>query len=79
MKLQEMRRERGMSQKKLATEAGINVRTLQCYEQGAKNFNRARIDTILKCAIALDCKINEILDDDECLNLLFIYQKRREK
>lgn len=70
MKLKELRRARGFSQIQLAEKTGLNVRTIQHYEQGSKNFDHARIDTILRVCIALDCKLEDILENQEYIDLL---------
>lgn len=70
MKLKEKRQVAGLSQSQLAEKTGINVRTIQHYEQGSKIFDHARIDTILKCCVALNCKLEDILDNDECIELI---------
>ena len=75
VKLKEMRQAKGLSQSKLAENAGLNVRTLQHYEQGSKVFDHARLDTILKCAIALECKIEDLIDNQEYLDLIKAYEK----
>lgn len=69
-KLKEMRQSRGLSQSKLAEKTGINIRTLQHYEQGSKNFDHARIDTILRVCIALDCKLDDIIENPEYVDLI---------
>ena len=69
-KLKEMRQAKGLSQSQLAEKTGINVRTLQHYEQGSKIFDNARIDTIMKCCIALNCKLEEILENQEYIDLI---------
>ena len=70
MKLKEKRQVAGLSQSQLAEKTGINIRTIQHYEQGSKIFDHARIDTILKCCVALNCKLEDILDNDEYIELL---------
>ena len=69
MKLKERRQAAGLSQSQLAKKTGINIRTIQHYEQGSKIFDHARIDTILRCCIALNCKLEDILDNDEYVEL----------
>ena len=69
-KLKEMRQSRGLSQSQLAEKTGINIRTLQHYEQGSKNFDHARIDTILRVCIALDCKLDDIIENQEYVDLI---------
>ena len=70
MKLKEMRRSRGLSQAQLAEKSGVNVRTIQHYEQGSKVFDHARIDTIVKTCIALNCKLEEIIENPEYVDLI---------
>lgn len=70
MKLKEMRQAKGFSQSQLAEKTGINVRTLQHYEQGSKDFDHARIDTILKVCIALNCKLDDIIENPKYIELL---------
>jgi transcriptional regulator with XRE-family HTH domain len=69
VKLKEKRQTAGFTQSQLAEKTGINVRTIQHYEQGSKIFDHARIDTILRCCIALNCKLEDILDNDEYVEL----------
>lgn len=75
VKLKEMRQTKGLSQAKLAEKARLNIRTLQHYEQGSKTFDHARLNTILKCAIALNCKIEDIIDNEEYIELIQKYEK----
>jgi DNA-binding XRE family transcriptional regulator len=51
----------GYSQRKLAQKAGVNLRTLQQYESGAKDLNKASVETVLNLAWALGCDIEDIL------------------
>lgn len=70
MKLKEMRLSRGLSQSKLASKAGINVRTLQNYEQGFKDFNNSQLKTVVRVADALNCNLQDIIDDQELIDML---------
>lgn len=69
-KLKELRQARGLSQSQLADKAGINVRVLQHYEQGSKNFDHARIDTLLKICLALNCKLEDVIENPEYVELI---------
>lgn len=73
-KLKEMRQAKGLSQSQLAETTGINVRTLQHYEQGSKIFDHARIDTILKVCLALNCKLDDIIENQEYIELIKRYE-----
>ncbi|MGN0464885.1 MAG: helix-turn-helix transcriptional regulator [Lachnospiraceae bacterium] len=72
-KLKSKRIESKLSQSQLAEKANINVRTLQHYEQGSKSFDNARIDTILRVCLALDCKIEDVVENEEYIKLLKRY------
>ncbi len=74
-KLKEIRLDRKLSQSQLAEKTGLNVRTLQHYEQGSKNFNNAKLDTLLKVCLVLKCKLEDIIDDQDILNLINEYKK----
>ena len=74
-KLKTKRMEAGLSQSQLAERTGINVRTLQHYEQGSKIFDHARIDTIVKVCLVLNCKMADIIENQEYLDLLEKYGK----
>lgn len=72
-KLKEMRQKAGLTQLQLAETTDLNLRTIQHYEQGSKEFDHARIDTILKVCLALGCKIEDVIQNDEYINLLNAY------
>lgn len=72
-KLQSVRKGRGLSQAQLAEITGINARMIQHYEQGRKDLNAARLSTILKLCKALDCRMSDILNDPDTLELLREY------
>lgn len=73
-KLKELRQAAGLSQSQLAEKTGINVRTLQHYEQGSKVFDHARIDTILKVCLALNCKLEDVVENQEYIELIKRYK-----
>lgn len=64
MMLKELRTNKGLSQRDLSNLTGISIRTLQAYEQEARNVNEASLDTLTKLALALNCTIAELLTDD---------------
>lgn len=72
-KLKSKRLEAGLSQSQLAEKTNINVRVLQHYEQGSKNFDHARIDKILNVCLALDCKFDDIIENEEYIELFNKY------
>lgn len=60
--LKRIRLERGLSQFQLTMKTGIEQCRISEYEQGHKNINCARIETICKLAKVLDVKAWEILE-----------------
>lgn len=73
-KLQQLRHAAGLSQSQLAKLAGINLRMIQYYEQGAKDLNVAKLTTLLRLCNALNCVLSDILTDPEVLDLLRVYE-----
>ena len=62
-RLKFMREEKGMSQSSLAEQSGVNIRTIQAYEQGYKDINKAQVVTVLQLAEALECDVYEIINN----------------
>lgn len=73
--LKNTRLTRELSQSQLATAANINPRMLQYYEQGVKDLDGAKLATLLKICLALNCKLEDILPDGETAELLRRYAK----
>ena len=63
MSLKELRERQGISQKALSEQSGVSIRTIQGYEQGAKNIKRASEEILLKLAKALDCPMDDLLKE----------------
>lgn len=74
-KLKSLRIMSGLSQSELSEKADIKKRTLQAYEQGYKPFDNTGIDTILKVALALNCKIEDLIENDEYIELIKKYME----
>ena len=65
MKLQKKRKETGLSQSKLSEASGVNIRTIQQYENGQRNIDGGRLDILCSLAIAMDCTLYDILESDD--------------
>lgn len=74
--LQRLRKEAGLSQSQLANAAGVNVQVLQQYERGSRDLNGAKLVTLLKLCNALECRLADILTDEETLELLKTYDRQ---
>ncbi len=55
----------GLSQSQLATVTGIPVRTIQQYEQGRKDVNKARAEYVIALSRALYCAPEQLLEPFE--------------
>lgn len=63
-KLQQLRFSKGLSQRELSVISGVAARAIRSYEQRERDINGARLNTLCDLAIALNCKITDILEDD---------------
>jgi transcriptional regulator with XRE-family HTH domain len=59
--LQEYRKKRNISQRQLAEQTGVNLRTLQDYEQGRKPLGQAAALTVLRIAKALGVTVEDLI------------------
>ena len=64
MGLKQLRMMRGMTQKELAEMSGINVRSLQDYEQGHKSLSSAKGDVLMRLTTVLGCTLTDLLMAD---------------
>ena len=60
--LQQLRRVYGYSQSMLAMRSGVNLRTLQQYESGAKDINKASISTLKALADTLGVTMEDLME-----------------
>ncbi|MBR5845527.1 MAG: helix-turn-helix transcriptional regulator [Rikenellaceae bacterium] len=65
--LQLKRKAAKLTQHELAGRSGVSVRTLQYYEQGALDFNKAAVETVYRLAVALECSVEELIDCERVL------------
>lgn len=68
-KLQE-RREGKFSQTELSKIAGLNPQAIHHYEIGYRKIEGCNIKALAKIAKALNCKIVDLIDDPETVQLL---------
>lgn len=62
-KLQDRRKAAGLSQSQLAAKVeGLTLRTLQYYEQGALDINKAAAVIVWRLSVALNCEVADLLE-----------------
>lgn len=62
--LKKIRMKNGLSQSQLAGAAGVPLRTIQQYEQGQKDINKARAEYLIRLSSALRCEPSSLLQRD---------------
>lgn len=62
-KLETRRVKKGLSQNGLSVASGVNFRTIQAYEQRTRPIEGGNIKILCSLCIALDCKMEDILED----------------
>lgn len=62
-KLKTIRENRGISQSELANLSGVNLRSIQMYEQKVNNIDKAQAQTLYKLSRVLGCNIEDLLEN----------------
>lgn len=58
--LSKIRKNKGYTQSKLAELSGVNIRMIQKYESGERDFKKALVQTAFKIADALEVTVDEL-------------------
>jgi transcriptional regulator with XRE-family HTH domain len=74
-KLRKLRKDRGLTAQELADKSGVTYRNILHYELGDRRIDGAKLDTIINLAIALNCNVIDILEDEQLIIKLKIYAK----
>lgn len=64
-KLQDRRKAAGLSQSQLAAKVPMSIRTLQHFEAGTLDINKAAAITVWRLAVALECQVEDLLEFDD--------------
>ena len=62
-KLQELRIKKSLSQSQLSKLSGVNLRTLQDFEQGRKPLTNAKGEMLYRLSMALDSSVEDLISD----------------
>lgn len=60
-KLKEIRLNCGLSQSKLAEKSCVGIRTIQSYEAGMRDLNKASGETLYNLSKALNCSMEDLI------------------
>jgi len=61
--LKRIRTAYGCSQSELARLSGVSLRSIQMYEQRRKDINKAQVDTLLRIARVLGCRVEDLTEN----------------
>ena len=61
-RLYQLRVNRGYSQAQLAKASGVNVRSIQLYEQRVNDIDKAQVHTVYRLARAIGCSVEDLLE-----------------
>ena len=61
-KLKEAREARGLSQGQLAKMSGVDVRSIQSYEQGLRDLSKASVKTVIALAKVLGVTAEDLVE-----------------
>lgn len=64
-KLKRLRKSAGLSQRELAEQSGVPIRTIQQYEQRQKSINKAQAEYLVMLARVLCCDVEALLEKTE--------------
>ena len=62
--LKKIRTETGISRAELAEKTGVKLTAIRDYEQNHKPINNAAAISVYKIAVALDCKVEDLLEHE---------------
>lgn len=62
-RLKTIRENTGMSQSQFTKAAGVNNRVYQHYEQGSRQIDGAKIETLLRISTTANCRISDLIEN----------------
>ena len=75
--LRDIRKDRGWLPSELSRRSGVNKNMIQFYENGSKDINGAKLKTLLKLCVTLDCKLSDLVTDPEIIEMLKKIEAKR--
>ena len=60
LNLKKLRLQSGLTQSELAKQSGVSLRSIQMYEQGHKDINKANADAIYRLSKTLNCSMEDL-------------------
>lgn len=67
-KLQELRKERMLSQKELSELSGVSARTIKALEQGYRDINKTSTTNLLRLAKTIGCSMEDLRKTEDTIS-----------
>ena len=61
-KLKALRENRNISQSELSALSGVKLRSIQMYEQGVNDINKAQAETVYRLSRAIGCSVEDLIE-----------------
>lgn len=74
--LKKQRKINNLTQNQLATGSGVSVKMIQKYEQGVRNIDAAKLETLLKLCNTLNCDLVDVINSPKLKELIETYETR---
>ena len=62
-RLKALRESRGLSQSELASASGVNLRSIQLYEQGVNDIDKAQVITLYRLSRIIGCRVEDLMQN----------------
>lgn len=62
-RLKALRESRGLSQSELASASGVNLRSIQLYEQGVNDIDKAQVMTLYRLSHIIGCRVEDLMQN----------------
>lgn len=66
-KLEEIRKNKGLSRRELAEQSGVHQQTIVALETKMDNPQDAKLQTLVKLARVLKCKVRDFYPNEKCI------------
>lgn len=74
--LKDQRKINNLSQSQLSVGSGVSVKMIQKYEQGVRNIDAAKLETLLKLCNTLNCDLVDIINSPTLKALIETYEAK---
>ena len=63
--MRKLRESKNMTHEELANKSGLSIQLVRLYEYEPVRINNAKLTSLIKLAKALNCKVSDLIEDQE--------------